>query len=190
MPGFCLAFDMHIIKDKLKKNDRFKSDLYKRIYDKYEQEERMREIINNLLQEGIDGEMAQINTIQEVVSIAPILKNENFKEEEEWRLVITDVKDRSIVKERIGKSYFIPYIEINLRSNCDICMHKIKCESKDNICENHDWISEVMIGPCVNEDTAINSIILSCENNGLKLSTIASDNKKVLSTSDIPFRVY
>ena len=194
MPGFCISFNMRIIKDKLEKdknNDRYKWKLCECIYDRHRQEERMGEIIRKHLEGNIDAEMAQINTVLEIASIAPILKNESFKEEKEWRLVITDVKDRSIVRERVGKSYFIPYIEINLGNNCcDKSACRINKSCADTMCRNHNWIDKVMVGPCVDENLAKYSTILACENNGLKLSTAKEKARKLLSSSNIPFRNY
>jgi hypothetical protein len=190
MPGFCISFAPNVVKERMKSN-MYEYNLSECVYKKSDQEKRIKEIIYRRLKEKTVENLqeVQINTIREVASIAPILKNEKFIEEQEWRLVITNVKDKSIKKERVGRSYFVPYIEINLGNKCDKNICETSC--KDNVCKNHDWISEVLIGPCVDEDIAKKSTIFVCNSNGLKLTVDTNEiNKKILSVSAIPFRNY
>lgn len=69
----------------------------------------------------------------------PLFKDESFKEEKEWRLVLEsyfpDVPKRSF---RVGKSTLIPFVTMNVR-------------------ENHPstYISEVVVGPAPEEKLAI-----------------------------------
>jgi hypothetical protein len=97
--------------------------------------------------------------------IAPMFKDKAFAEEKEWRLVIDSLNRNQKIHERPGKTYFIPYYEL------DFC--------------NQNCIGDVIIGHCQDEKTMKASVSRICENHGIEF--IKSERRE-LKHSEIPYR--
>lgn len=96
----------------------------------------------------------------------PLFKNESFKEEQEWRLVVNCYYDHEPKRHfRIWGSTAVPFIKIDVRKK-----HK------------HDFIKEVVIGPCSNENLAIRGVDRLLASRGL--------GKDKVRKSNIPYRTW
>lgn len=113
--GYSIGFDLEEIKAIAKKNG---FDLVKCIYDESVHQEKVELIINKaieiaIMEEGDFFEKQCANYFEEeLIKLAPTLKDKSFSEEAEWRLVsIVPTKDLAF---RPGKSMIIPYSNISL----------------------------------------------------------------------------
>jgi hypothetical protein len=96
----------------------------------------------------------------------PLFKNASFKEEQEWRLVVNCYYDHEPKRHfRIWGSTAVPFIKIDVRK-------KYK----------HDFIKEVVIGPCSNEDLAVRGVDRLLAGRGL--------GKGKVRKSNIPYRTW
>lgn len=98
---------------------------------------------------------------EKLVRIAPVLKNESFREEKEWRLISKPTSVRAM-KFRPGKSSLLPYIDFNLG------------ESKSF------YLKEVVSGPSPNKHLMESSA-------KMLMSKYGFDSNRVVS-SKIPFK--
>ena len=207
VPGFCISFRPKVLLSRIDNHSKFKFDyqgsdftkkskknnsynykLDKCIYSTSEQRKIIREIIETSIDftrtQGLQNTYAEI--INRLLPWAPLLKHEKFEEEKEWRLIIFDIQNKQVKKERIGKSNFIPYVELDLKeSNCNKNCRIKYCENK--CCLNQDWIKEIVIGPCIDENTAKESTSIMCYNNGIEFN---KESRRLLSISNIPYRNY
>ncbi len=97
-----------------------------------------------------------------LLKIAPFLKNSAFKEEQEWRMILT-ISDKSSVKFREGSKWIIPYYELGL--------------SKDR---EPLRIKEIIIGPTIDQKQAFFSLKRFLESELVNFGEI--------NQSKIPFR--
>lgn len=77
---------------------------------------------------------------QSFVSFAPILKNQSFRDEHEWRLIAMIPSDDPRVKLRPGRSMLIPYVPIKL-----------------GLASNPSLVWDIKIGPTPNMTLASNA---------------------------------
>lgn len=100
-----------------------------------------------------------------LTSVIPFFKNKAFSEEKEWRIVIIeypseDKVDKSPVKFRCGTNLILPYVELKA---LDI--------TKVNDCNLSTIdlpISEIVIGPSLNQELVENSINFFLKKRGIK----------------------
>jgi hypothetical protein len=101
-----------------------------------------------------------------VIRSSPLFKDESFKEEREWRLVVTssysDVPDRNF---HVRRSMIVPYITINLQENY-----------------RHNYITEVCIGPTSEPKLALKAV--------KKLLTYRGLHSAKLRNSLVPYRTW
>jgi len=137
--------------------------LIKCIYDKEKQKDIIQEIIEEVIDRKYSNEIdIIIHIFVRMLLFAPIFKSDVFSEEDEWRLIIRNVNDIENSKERVGKSYFIPYYNFEF--------------------ENQECFGGFVIGPCADKNTVKYSVEKLCLNNGIDLI-----NRKVYLSS-IPYR--
>lgn len=96
----------------------------------------------------------------------PLFKNASFKEEKEWRLVVNCYYDHEPKRHfRVWGSTAVPFIKVDVRKK-----HK------------HDFIKEVVLGPCSNVDLAIRGVDRLLASRGL--------GKDKARKSNIPYRTW
>jgi len=95
-------------------------------------------------------------------ALAPILKDDGFKEEKEWRIISESAMSSSDVSYRTGKSYIIPFFGFIL--------------DKPN-----DLFSSITIGPTPHPDISENSLRMLLQKHGLS-QTIS------INHTNIPYR--
>jgi len=98
---------------------------------------------------------------QFLISIAPIIKDDGFKEEAEWRLISHNKEN---INFRIGSSFLIPYKSFDLGSL-------------------DSAINKVIIGPTPNPEVSKHSLSLLFRELGI-------DPKDKIQLTDIPFRAW
>ncbi|SFF25053.1 hypothetical protein [Nitrosomonas sp. Nm166] len=82
----------------------------------------------------------------EIAELAPLLKNEGFYEEAEWRIAIKGAREQ--VKFRASSSFLVPYVELKVLSD-------VACSA----------LREVIIGPNPNQrrcEKSIKMLLTSC----------------------------
>jgi hypothetical protein len=191
-PGFCLGIKTDKFKECLscnstKKicpenhkpekneilNNSYKFRLAKCIYDLKKQNEIIDKIVDNVLTESDINEENACRKITDriippLLEISPCFKNKNYENEKEWRLIISQVHDKSKIKEKVGKSYFIPYFELNFCT--EIC------------------IGDVIIGPCIDEKITQYSVSRVLANYGIEF--MQKRDGRNLRHSSIPYRYW
>lgn len=142
--GFAIGFDSK----KLSQLGNSHLVLRECIYNEGVQIEMAREIIGDLLT-GRVKEPADI--IFNLLSIAPLMKNEHFSDEKEWRLYTEYPVSASMLDSREGRSMIIPYFELPLYGVL----------GADNI------VTKVVVGPTPNmrlSKTSMEKLLLKVQN--------------------------
>jgi hypothetical protein len=125
-PGFSVSFDSDFLK-RLAKELTAKGDdlvrLEKCVYEKSEHEKMADGLIARILGKFPtlkNDQKPDILTLyaNELVLFAPLIKDEGFTEEQEWRLCLHPKSLKSVAF-RPGKSFLIPYLEIKLDTVAD-----------------------------------------------------------------------
>lgn len=98
-----------------------------------------------------------------ICKLAPIIKDESFIEEQEWRLISSATGKEKNMAFREGEFSLIPYLNFNLSDK-----------------NNKDCLTKIVVGPSPHTDLAMNSLAMFLKQN--KFS-----NVEVVS-SRIPFR--
>ena len=168
--GFSIEFNINKLLDCLSQRSNidleeknFNFILIKCIYDKEKQKNIIREMIKEVLDRRLSNkENILISILVRMILFAPIFKSDAFNEEDEWRLIIRNVNDKTNCKERIGKSYFIPYYNL--------------------IFLDQECFGDFIVGPSSEQEVIKYSVEKVCLNNGIDLII----RKVVLS--NIPFR--
>jgi hypothetical protein len=121
--------------------------LCKCIYDENEQYLFVKNIVENIIERCEDTKKLRYDIYQSILKYAPMMKKRKYEEEQEWRFIITDIHDKSKIKERVGKYYFIPYFELAFKSpecirdiyigHCPELEREIIKDSTSYICYNH-----------------------------------------------------
>jgi hypothetical protein len=99
--------------------------------------------------------------LQFLITFAPIIKDDGFKEEAEWRLISHNKEN---IKLRIGSSFLIPHKNFDLGSL-------------------DSAINKVIIGPTPNPEVSKHSLTLLFRELGI-------DPKNKIQLTDIPFRAW
>ena len=165
--GFSMEFNVNKVIEYLDKvslsNKAFDYMFIKCIYEKGKQISIIQEIIKDV----IDGKYSNkenilIHILVRMLLFAPIFKSDAFCEEDEWRLIIRNIKDIENCRERVGKLYFIPYYNLKF--------------------QNPECFGDFIIGPCADQNIVKHSVEKVCLNNGIDLL-----NRKIYLSS-IPLR--
>jgi hypothetical protein len=183
--GYSIGFDYEVLEKFLITGDDLpiEVELGKCIYEPSEHKQILTEILNKSVPElkryieieqnppiALGGKIpkfpseykdALADFLLSLLKIAPFIKNESFKEEQEWRLIAT-IADKYDVQFREGSKWIIPYYELAL--------------FKDD--ENLQF-REVILGPTIDGNTAMQS---------LKRLLGALDIKCKVIPSKIPYR--
>lgn len=134
------------------------------IYSEIRQREIVRELIDSWLSRGVSVNWDNNEFITELLRIAPLLKNEHYSEEEEWRLISTPLKSNGErFSFRSGKSMIVPYYRISLAVNNGAAQ-----------------IKEIVVGPCPHMNLSLSSVKM--------LATLRSIDHIDVVESSVPFR--
>lgn len=161
---------------------------YKVIYDEQIQRSIIEEIIR-IGRESIKRNMEKYpnlnsipkdiaNHIIETIRLyIPLFKNESFKEENEWRFIITYFEDIDLKKDmqfRVRKTAILPYVELTL--------HKFLHDNEEIIQSPNIPLNQIIIGPSRDQQLIFDSIRFFLESNNF------NNTKDMIKTSSIPFR--
>ena len=104
--------------------------------------ERYRELIKKSSVSVLDADRINIilNYMIPLYRLAPLMKNESFAEEQEWRLIVTLTKN-SDISYREGIKWIIPYYKLNMVKS-----------------EEFLRVKEIIVGPTLDQFAAINSL--------------------------------
>jgi hypothetical protein len=131
--GYSIGFNTSAFGKLLKKN---KLSFVKCIYERNDQEE----IVNNIIDNYIGNIRSKSSKLVDLIdlrldllfeyvgrllAIAPKLKSESFKEEEEWRIVTRPLRATKSTQFREGKSTIIPYMRINIDDNGNMPIQEV-----------------------------------------------------------------
>jgi hypothetical protein len=116
--GFSMGFNYSKLKERA---DKSKFKFSKCIYDP----EMQSALVNNFIKEQIEPNFDKltestfkdigVKTVIDIWSILPVLKNESFQEEKEWRLIcFKEDIPKNVIQFRPGKTVLIPYYEFKL----------------------------------------------------------------------------
>ena len=171
--GFSIGFNVETLRSKAAENG---FELVKCIYEEDCQLKVIQELILETLRDDFNINKVQSDPsngknvfvmktggdfAEKLIRIAPVLKNESFREEKEWRLISKPTSVRAM-KFRPGKSSLLPYIDFNLG------------ESKSF------YLKEVVSGPSPNKHLMESSA-------KMLMSKYGFDSNRVVS-SKIPFK--
>jgi hypothetical protein len=172
--GFSVGFGFTQLRNIEKAHESMELHLMPCWYEKIEHEKIVSEINDEMLREIIYCSERDMLTdlpkkfyhyYHKCALVSSILKNENFREEKEWRLVCI-VKERSKnypdVKFREGKTMLLPYLNIDLIKGA-----------------NNIPIQEIYIGPTTHESLSKKSVDLLLKSKNLKCN---------VTPSKIPYR--
>ena len=101
-----------------------------------------------------------------LAQIAPLIKDQSFADEREWRLVADRVSVRELCH-RPGESMLIPYYNIPIGDD-----------------QKFDSIREIIVGPTPHPELSVASVRALATATGL----VSSNNTLLTRTTSIPFR--
>lgn len=127
--GYSIGFDYSDLKECLAGQG---FELHQCVYEKRKQEEIIKNVVDEVLEKfayypephqdhphperhRFTSESAE-EFCDAVAKIAPIIKDENFKEEKEWRIVNKNGLNFENLEFRVGKSMLTPYFKIKLNN--------------------------------------------------------------------------
>lgn len=168
IPGFCIGFKSSHLK-RLLTNDVDDTFLCKCIYNNDDQIKLVDEIINDSFKKQNDKGIIRIasDLMNRLIVYSPIIKREEFEEEQEWRLIIAGVQTPSSnYKFRYRNNTILPYYIIK---EFDI----------------EQMIMEVIISANPKEDINYIAVEDFCERNGLMF---IPQNGKWLNKSQLTYR--
>lgn len=185
--GICIEFNIKKFLDCLKINKcqsdiiQPEFDLKRCVYEKKVQIEILQKLLTDFKDKN-DTEKNFVKLITELLKCSAYFKDEAFKDETEYRIVVTNV-GKKIKKARLGRNAYIPYYEVEIEK---------KSECKDIEC-NHPWLGDILIGPnnplsVIDSDKKFDYILESvrqaCFINGIEFC----DTTRKLKKSKIPYR--
>jgi hypothetical protein len=182
--GFTIAFDFESsLRDIVKEQD---FTLVKCVYD----ENKQLEMIEDFLKEALDYFHEHKNdwmliakkVWDDFLALAPILKHPKFIEENEWRLV-SKPKSLDCVQFRVGKSIFVPYIEIRLTEPQDDSNDKKPLSCIPEICFGptlHPHLSRIALENMLQKERVYKVVDVDGKSVRRKCEVVESD---------IPYRV-
>ena len=156
--GFSIGFEIEALG---RISEREEMSLLRCIYDSSEHRNMIR---NLLLTDPLrSSPLTDIESLSDVAWLAPMMKDEAFKQEEEWRLVSSSGK---IIRPlyRAGQSFLIPYCEIDLRIK-DI---------------ENSIIGEIVVGPTPHMQLSLDTVRQFLRDNSYKNVTV--------TPSRVPYR--
>ena len=168
-PGFCIGFRKYYLNDMIKTDNNIV--IAKCIYDRAKQNSFMLELlvdsVGKIKNATMDPNFVLSSQIAfRLMNYAPLIKHEKFKEESEWRIIISNKnhKDQNF-DIRTGKSFFIPYYKLDFYKQ--------------------EAIGDIIIGPCPDKKMAYNSTLFACYSNDIEF---INPKSRELLESKIPFR--
>jgi len=147
--GFAVGFSSQVLRAATERQEWFLAPC---IYDSATQRDLVRALVEEVLEENLGGPLVEDEEEDSVLkhmggnlrpdlhTYAPILKDESFKEEREWRIISRPVFSRRL-DYREGRSLIVPYYRLPL------------CEDNQNL-ELH----EVVIGPTPDAERSKSSL--------------------------------
>lgn len=169
--GMCIEFNSCYLLKTLNECNQNKIELKKCIYNKNEQIHRIQKLIDSIKFENIPI----YSVIPKLLKLSTYFKHESFKDEQEWRIVIENVK-RTQKNTRCGKNLFIPYCEAKIEKE------KLPIEVE----ERYPWLGNIFIGPNnYNVEVLFESVKQVCLINGIGFFENYGRN---LLKSNIPYR--
>ena len=179
--GFSIGFSYDFLNDRAKLSNVI---LGRCIYNKKQHIELINEMIDSLISDfetkfnGTDMEHRFIrfkgHAGAKFTKCAPLIKNNNFRTEDEWRLITRPMPFSDSFKYRAGKSMLTPYFEFQL------------------VKDPHDAleIKKVIVGPCPHIDLSINSVTGLLKSNSCVSAFVPFDDPICTDVvkSKIPFR--
>ncbi|GAB4271663.1 MAG: DUF2971 domain-containing protein [Candidatus Rifleibacteriota bacterium] len=163
--GYAIGFDLKELTRIAKKHDFV---LWPCVYDRELQKELVRFLIEIWCHKFSGKKTAKAQILKQIDAdichLAPIIKDESFSEEKEWRLVSSTISPLSPrFAFRVGQYSLIPYYNFPI------------------IDENNDnCIDSIVVGPSPHQELACNSLLTFLESQRL--------SEVVVETSKIPFR--
>ena len=155
-PGYCVSFNSSLLPDN---TDDYKIQIGRVTYNDKEQKEFLKAIEKEVKNTTNDESSYYFEYYEKLLEVAPFIKNDSFKDENEWRITIKTKRKNIEIRE--GKSAFTPYYPLKI---------------------NLDVINGILFGPCGNKEFIEESIYFLC---GKYFKNINLSNIK---GSDIPFR--
>ena len=149
----------------------FDFDLHKCVYTSKEKEKLLKDNVDAFV-EALKGKHHTIDEKRAGALLGslgnlcgPLFKDEGFREEREWRLIVTTL-NREFPKRyfRVGKSMLVPYICVDLKTNY------------------LDFVKEIIVGPTPHPDLATRSLVKLLRHHEL--------NRVRVTNSRIPFRAW
>jgi len=147
--GFAVGFSSQVLRAATEKLEWFLAPC---IYDPATQRDLARALVEEVLEENLGGPLVEDeeddiaiksmggNLLPDLHTYAPILKDESFKEEREWRIISRPVFARRL-DYREGRTLIVPYYKLPL------CKHNQNLE-----------LHEVVIGPTPNAERSERSL--------------------------------
>ena len=164
------------------------------IYDKSEQEKLLQEILEDSYRKVSEKEETSMEFTKYIarkfVFYAPLIKNNDYVDEKEWRIVVLFDEHEEMIKEKnefdtaISKGSFImdqKKEKIDFRCNGSYFIPYYKLGFKDNEC-----IEKVFIGACPDYDTVYESVEYMLRKNGIGLKRI--NDEKLIQKSKLAYR--
>jgi DUF2971 family protein len=132
--GFAVGFSSEVLRTATEKQQWFLAPC---IYDPASQRNLVRALVEEVLEEHLDGSLSEDeeedsilkalggNLRPDLNTYAPILKDESFKEEREWRIISSPIMARRL-DYREGRSLIVPYYRLPLcEDNQDLELHEV-----------------------------------------------------------------
>jgi len=139
--GVCMGFSEDNLRNRANENG---IDLIECIYDQDKQREKLKEIAKAISKNYSAGEGKNIYDRDELIKLLCTIKNYQFHEEGEYRLVSKFFPNHSApeIKHRTTDKYIIPYTELDITD-----------------LEGSNFLfDEVIVGPCDNQNLSMESI--------------------------------
>jgi Protein of unknown function (DUF2971) len=176
--GFAVGFSSQVLRVATEK---LEWSLAPCIYDPATQRDLVRALVEEVLEENLGGPLPGVEDEEEdtalksmggnfrpdLLKYAPILKDESFKEEREWRIISRPISRRRL-DYREGRSLIIPYYRLPL------------CEDNQNL-ELH----EVVIGPTPDAERSKSSLTSLM---GSQKVVMQGDRGVTVRISQVPYR--
>ena len=148
-PAYCIGFSPAALCQidingniKRNKSSGIRTIFYKCIYDEESQKKMIENLIDYVIEEKVKNQKTQVTEegiygyiLHDFLIMSVLFKHPAFAEEKEWRLFFSPVGNQ-LINIRMGKSNFIPYIKVPIKYN---------------------YIKELVIGPCADEEHILNS---------------------------------
>ena len=176
-PAYCIGFSPEDLRQidineniKHNKSSKIRTIFFKCIYDEETQKKMIENLLDYVLEKKVRNQKIPVTEdaiygyiLHDFLIMSVLFKHPAFAEEKEWRLFFSPVV-HELINIRMGKTNFIPYIKVPLEYN---------------------YIKELVIGPCDDEEHILNSTKYVCSFFSEKMSR-KYDWK--IETSTVPYR--